>query len=249
MIAQPDRPATANGLFLWVMHRFAEVFEDHAIMKGGMALRLIDSPRSTTDIDYVFVPYSSKRGIREQIEKVLHELDDATIFTELHSKMLRAEIQLDHAAIQLEVNVALDCSGTPISTGSFARELGQPPRVVRIMSSNWALAHKLAAWNERRLLRDLYDCYFFVARLDERPEPAVLDQRLANVNSRLPALASRKTMTCAELALDLREETRSFTAEKLTAELGGLLPDTELAGLVPRLKNAMLKLAEWLEDH
>jgi len=42
MTARLDRPANQEGLFLWVMHRFSEVFEEHAILKGGMALRLLD---------------------------------------------------------------------------------------------------------------------------------------------------------------------------------------------------------------
>jgi hypothetical protein len=52
MTARLDRPATQDGLFLWVMHRFSEVFEKHAVLKGGMALRLLDCPRRTMDIDY-----------------------------------------------------------------------------------------------------------------------------------------------------------------------------------------------------
>ena len=32
-----QRPATAQGLFVWVLHRFAEVFEEHAVVKGGIA--------------------------------------------------------------------------------------------------------------------------------------------------------------------------------------------------------------------
>jgi hypothetical protein len=63
-----QRPATVDGLFLWVMHRFAEVFEEHAVLKGGIALRLLDCPRSTTDIDYVFVPFRSKTGITGRSE-------------------------------------------------------------------------------------------------------------------------------------------------------------------------------------
>ncbi len=77
------RPATPDGLFLWVMHRFAEVFEDHAIIKGGMALRLMDCPRSTTDIDYVFVPYRSKNDVRARIESVLAEIPFTTNKQEL----------------------------------------------------------------------------------------------------------------------------------------------------------------------
>lgn len=242
------RPATADGLFLWVMHRFAEVFADHAILKGGMAMRLLDSPRSTTDIDYVFVPYASKKDIRVQIESVLREIEDAHIKIELHSKMLRAEVHIDGASIQLEINAAMECNGIPMSTGGFARQLGQPARIIRIMSPDWALAHKLAAWNERRLLRDLYDCYFFTARLNEKPDEGVLDSRLAHVVSRIPALANRRIMTRAELATELRTETADLSQERLAAELGGILPSEEVAGLAPRIKAAIAKIAEWLEE-
>lgn len=57
MSAGPTRPATREGLMVWVMHRFARALGEQAVIKGGMALRLLDSPRSTNDIDYVFVPY------------------------------------------------------------------------------------------------------------------------------------------------------------------------------------------------
>jgi len=248
MTVSLDRPATTDGLFLWIMHRFAEVFSDHAILKGGMAMRLIDSPRSTTDIDYVFVPYASKKDVRERIESVLDEIEDADVETELHSKMLRAEVRADGVAIQLEVNVAMECNGIPMSTGGFARQLGRPARIVRVMSPDWALAHKLAAWNERRLLRDLYDCYFFAARLGERPAEDVLDRRLAHIASSLPALERRRSMTRVELAAELRTEAADLSHERLAAELGGLLPSEELAGLVPRMKAAVAKIAEWLEE-
>lgn len=244
-----ERPATTDGLFLWVMHRFAEVFTDHAVLKGGMALRLIDSPRSTNRIDYVFVPYSSKRDVRAAIESVLREIDGAQVEIDLHSKMLRAELRVDDASIQLEVNVAMECSGIAMSTGGFARQLGQPARIIRMMSPDWALGHKLAAWNERRLIRDLYDCYFLAARLNETPSEEVLDRRLARVDSRIPALARRRSMTRAQLAAELRAEAADLSKERLAAELGGVLPDEELAGLAPRMKAAAIKLAEWLEEH
>lgn len=243
-----DRPATVDGLFLWVMHRFAEVFSDHAILKGGMAMRLIDSPRSTTDIDYMFVPYASKRDVRQQIESILREVEGAEVEVDLHSKMLRAELRVDAAAIQLEVNVAMECNGIAMSTGGFARNLGQPARIVRIMSPDWAFAHKLAAWNERRLLRDLYDCYFFAARLGTRPAGEVLDSRLAHIASGLPALKRRRTMTRVELAAELRTDGAGLSQERLDAELGGVLPTEELAGLAPRMKAATAKIVEWLEE-
>jgi predicted nucleotidyltransferase component of viral defense system len=240
------RPATADGLFLWVMHRFAEQFEHHAILKGGMALRLVDSPRSTTDIDYVFVPYASRKDVRARIEAVLAEIDGARIAVALHSRMMRIELRVDDAAIQIEVNVLPDCPSTPMATGGFARAQGQPSRIVRIMTLDCALAHKIAAWNERRLMRDLFDCYFLVARLGTQPDLAILDARLARIESRHPALRRRTTMTRSELAAELEVAARDLTQPALESELGPVLPPEELAGLSHRLRAAMTRLAETL---
>lgn len=241
-----DRPATRDGLFLWVMHRFAEVFEDHAIIKGGMVLRLLDSPRPTMDIDYVFVPFTSKKDIVSRIESVLAEIEDAATNIELHSKMLRAELRVDDAAIQIEVNVALHCETMPMSTGGFARALGRPSQVVRVMHPAHALSHKLAAWNERRLARDLYDCYFLAKRVGAKPDLAVLDVRLKRVQSRLPELRNRCSMTREHFSQQLRMTAEDLTDERISEELEGVMPPEELAGLALRIRTAILGLCEIL---
>jgi predicted nucleotidyltransferase component of viral defense system len=246
MTARLDRPATRDGLFLWVMHRFAEVFEKHAVLKGGMALRLIDSPRSTMDIDYVFVPFSSKKDIANRIVDVLREIDGAEVDVDLHSKMLRAAFQVDDAAIQIEVNVARRCETVPMATGGFARSVGHPSEIVQIMSPPHALSHKIAAWNERRLFRDLYDCYFLSARAGASPDLDVLDLRLANVQSQLPRLRRRRSMSRAQLADELRQTVDALSGADLEEELAGLLPPEELAGLAIRVRAAVAELVSIL---
>ena len=164
MTAPLVRPASQDALFLWVMHRFAEVFEDHAVLKGGMVLRLLDSPRSTMDIDYVFVPFSSKNDVADRIERILAEIEGARIDVVLHSRMMSADLRVDGVAIKVEATVADECRSIPMATGGFAQSVGQLSQIVRVMDPAEALAHKLAAWNERRLARDLYDCYFLAAR-------------------------------------------------------------------------------------
>lgn len=242
-----QRPATPDGLFLWVMHRFAEAFEDHAVLKGGMALRLFDCPRSTTDIDYVFVPFRSKKDVRGLIEEILGEIEGAEVELAAHSKMLRAAIRVDAAAIQIEVNVATDCPSMPVPTAGFALAQGQPSRIVRVMELGYALAHKLAAWNERRLLRDLYDCYFLAGRLGETPDLEVLERRLSKVESGLPRLKKRKQMTLVELASELRTAVDSLTESALGDELAPILPVDELVSLAPRMRPAIVRIAELLE--
>lgn len=242
-----ERPATAERLFLWVMYRFAEVFGHRAILKGGMALRLYDSPRSTTDIDYVFVPFHSKRDIEADVKRTLAELDGATVDVDVRSKMLRATVEMDGARIQVEANVALECASQPMATGGFARSLGQPSHVVRVMSPGLALAHKLAAWNERRLYRDLFDVYFLSSRAGARPDMEVLKARLAKIESRLPALRKVSSMTTADFAAELRRAVADLSEADMQGELGAILPGTELAGLLPRIRSALVSIAELLE--
>lgn len=241
-----DRPASQDGLFLWVMHRFAEVFEEHAVIKGGMVLRLLDSPRHTVDIDYVFVPFSSKKEIVARIEEVLYEIEGAVVEIELHSKMLRAGLRVDDTAIVIEANVATECEAVPMATGGFARSVGRPSQIVRIMSPSVSLAHKIATWNQRRLLRDLYDCYFLSSRVGASPDLNVLDLRLAKMQSRLPRLKQLHRMSRGHLADELLQATEHLSDADLERELAGILPPEELAGLAIRIHVSVEKITTFL---
>lgn len=240
------RPATSDGLFLWVLHRFAEVFEEHAVLKGGIALRLFDCPRATNDIDYVFVPFRSKKQIAARIREVLGEIEGARVEVATHSRMVRAHLHVDGASIQVEANVALECPTEAVPTAGFAIAQGQPSRVVRVMSLGCALANQLADWNEKRLLRDLYDVYFLSVRLGAQPDPGVLDRRLGRIESRVPALAGRKRMSRREFAGELAAAVAAIDERAVRNGLAPVLPATELAGLLPRLRAAIVGLAERL---
>lgn len=242
------RPASNDGLFLWVLHSFSEEFERAAVLKGGIALRLLDSPRSTTDIDYVFVGYGSKRDVAQVVEQVLNDLEDARVEVGVHSKMVRATLELDGAAIQVEVNVAPSCPTVTLATGEFARRLGQPSQVVAVMGFDAALSDKLAAWNERRLVRDLYDCVFLRSRLNAQLDEERLAARLLRVQSRRPELRNRKQMSRGELASELRTATAALNDEAVSAELSPVLPANELIGLVPRMRSVLMGLVEELEE-
>lgn len=242
-----DRPATADGLFVWVLHRFAGVFEEHAIVKGGIALRLHDCPRSTTDIDYVFVPFRSKKEVVAKLARVLAEIEGADVAVEVHSKMIRARFAVDDAAIQIAANVDVECPSVAVPTASFALRQGQPSRLVRVMALDRALAHKLAAWNERRLLRDLYDIYYLAARLGARPDEVALRRRLTKIESRLPALKNRKSMTMPEFTATLRKALDALDDAAVRDQLAPVLPVDEVEGLLPRLRAGVTKVIEGLE--
>lgn len=117
MTARLDRPATRDGLFLWIMHRFAEVFEHHAVLKGGMALRLMECPRQTVDIDYVFVPFGSKKGVADGLQRLVSEIEDAQLDIRLHSKMVRAELRDDTTHREARPHPAPASRGLPPGPG------------------------------------------------------------------------------------------------------------------------------------
>jgi predicted nucleotidyltransferase component of viral defense system len=247
MTARLDRPATPDRLFVWVLHRFAEVFEEHAVVKGGIALRLHDCPRSTTAIDYVFVPFRSKKDVVARMRAVIAEIEGATVEVRVHSKMIRASVAVDGAAIQIEANVDTECPSVAVPTGVLALRQGQPSRLVRVMALEAGLAHKLAAWNERRLLRDLYDVYYYAARLGTKPDLAILRNRLAKVESRLPALKGKTSTTLAEFTAALRQTIAQVDDAAVRDQLSPILPPDETEGLVARLRAGVTKVVEGLE--
>lgn len=248
MKARLDRPATPDRLFVWVLHRFAEVFEEHAIVKGGIALRLYDCPRSTTDIDYVFVPFRSKNEVAARLRTVLAEIDGADVALDVHAKMIRARLAVDGASIQIEANVDVDCPSQVVPTAGFALRQGQPSRLVRVMALDRALAHKLAAWNERRLARDLYDVYYLAARLGAKADVTALRLRLAKIESRLPALKKKKkSMSIADFVAALRKAVDGLDDAAVRNELLPVLPADEVEGLVPRIRAGVTKVIEGLE--
>jgi len=46
---------TTEDLMLFLINLFGEKYPQSAILKGGMALRLLDCPRFTNDLDYIFI--------------------------------------------------------------------------------------------------------------------------------------------------------------------------------------------------
>jgi predicted nucleotidyltransferase component of viral defense system len=235
-----------DSIFLWLMHRIAEVFQHHAILKGGMAFRLLDSPRSTVDLDYVFIPYHSKKDILSGLKSIVDEIPDAKIDILMHSKSLRINIYHRGVSLQIEANVALECKSQEISTLFFARKVDEPSRVIRVMDFSVALSHKLAAWNERRLLRDLFDAYFLYKIVGVLPEQNILKQRLENVDSRIPRFKNVKKMTLSEFREQLKNELQQLKQKKLENELSALMKKEELPGLEIKIRTALNELLDKL---
>jgi len=230
-------------LLAQVLDLFAQAFDRRAVLRGGMLLRVLGSPRYTNDLDYVFVPYASKKDIVDQILGCLSGLPDVKLSHSLNSKCLRVVVQTATATIQIEAKVSRKMPLTTVSTQLFSTHFGLPPRLIHVMDLSVALSNKLAAWNERRLIRDLYDIWFFL-QMNVRPDAATLEKRL-----RKPAY-SRLVKPDAYFGGEgvgafyefLREKVGDLSEADISGGLAAYLPERERVGLLPLIKAALVKL-------
>lgn len=236
-----------EGLMIFLINTFAQKFPQSAILKGGMCLRLLDCPRLTNDIDYVFVPYRSKKDILDGVTSVLDDIDGLTYEYSMNSKCLRIRVQYGELRTQIEANVAEKYPATSVSTAAVSRQQGMLGRVVQVSSYDVSMANKLAAWNERALVRDLYDLYFLYTMVKTKPDMAVLEKRLQKVAS-TPRNRNPKRMTLDQFLAKLRARLAALSADDITLELSDYLPNDELQGLETKIRAQLLLLCDALEE-
>ena len=224
-----------------IINLFASEFSNHAILRGGMVLRLLDSPRLTNDLDYLFVPYRSKKEVLPQILEVLNSIADVTVSYSMNSKCLRFKISKKDLVVQVEVKVDSDCKVEVISTAALSKLYNQVPRIINVMAYDVAMANKLAAWYDRALIRDLYDIYLFI-NMGISPDEQILESRLKKTNfSKVQQNKSKpKSIGIAKFYEFLKEEVKSLSAQDVQSELAGILPHIELLGLELKIKGAIL---------
>ncbi len=232
-----------QALIVRVLDLFAQEFGKRAVLRGGMVLRVLGSPRLTNDLDYVFVPYNSKKDIVSEVVDCLKSIDGAEVSYSLNSECLRAVLTVDEATIQIEAKVARAIPTSMASTRLVSRALNLPPRMICVTDHAVALANKLAAWNERRLIRDLYDVWFFL-QMGVSPDGETLETRLRKpVYSRLVKKEDRfPGTTIADFYSFLREHVSRLTDSDIQEELSDYLPREEMEGLAIQIRAALTRL-------
>lgn len=242
-----------EALRVWVITHLSDRLGNHAILKGGMVLRLLDCPRYTNDLDYIFIPFTSKKDIVAPILTALKELKGVTIHHRVHSTNAQFDVILKNEfgtyKTQVEANVAMECPSQSVSTADLAAQYDQTVRVIRVMRFDVMLAHKLAAWNERRLMRDLYDAYFMVKNMSVLPDKTVLQQRLQDIRyaKRVGGKNFPKMMTLPEFYTALISEVNVVTAANLEDELRDYLEPQQLAGLDKKILITLNQMVEALQ--
>jgi len=226
-----------------VLDLFARKFDRKAVLRGGMVLRVLGSPRLTNDLDYVFVPYKSKKDIVDEILVCLRSIEGAKLDYSLNSKCLRIVLTVDQTRIQIESKVAMDVRTMTASTRLFSSQFNLPPRIIHVMDINVALANKMAAWNERRLIRDIYDIWFLL-QMNAKPDEATLEARLARpVYSTLVKQKDHFAGRTCQMFYDyLRDHVARLSDEQIRQELSDYLPPGESDGLALLFRAGLAKL-------
>lgn len=232
-----------EALLVEVMDVIARRFDKHAVLRGGMVLRVLGCERLTNDVDYVFVPFASKKDIMHDLLEALRDIEGAVLTHSMNSKCLRITLSRNGVAVQIEVKTSKEVPVSWVSNRDLARRYGQPPRLIPVVDYPVALADKMAAWNERRLVRDLYDIWFYL-RMGVRPDRATLEKRLDKpaYSRRLKATDHFKGKTRDEFFSFLRQAVLSLTDKDIGAELSDYLPTEEMAGLAMRFRVELAKL-------
>ena len=230
-------------LLAQVLDLFAQKFDKKAVLRGGMVLRVLGSPRLTNHLDYVFVPYKSKKDIVDEIVTCLRSIEGADIDYSLNSKCLRVVLTVEETTIQVEAKVAMDVETTTASTRLFSTQFNLPPRIIHVADTNVALANKMAAWNERRLIRDIYDIWFLL-QMNATPDTATLEERLWKpVYSRLVSKDDYfPGRACSEFYDFIRTKVASISDEQIGNELSDYLPSEETKGMALLFRAALAKL-------
>jgi predicted nucleotidyltransferase component of viral defense system len=230
-------------LMAQILDLFAKEFDAHAVLRGGMVLQILGSARYTNDLDYVFIPYQSKKEIVPQIVNCLKKLHDVQISYSLNSKCLRVLIKKEDIQIQIEAKVDVEMKTAIQSTRLLTEKFQLPSRLIRVMDYEVALAHKLAAWNERRLIRDMYDVCFFL-NMNVLPDKKTLKIRLDKPEySKLVKTEDRFKGSDIGLFFDfIRTWAAGLREEQIDNELENYMEPSQMVGLQMQFRAALVKL-------
>jgi predicted nucleotidyltransferase component of viral defense system len=239
---------STEELLTKILNHLADQFKGRLVLKGGMLLRLYNSPRSTQDIDYVLQSKESKKVWKEALEQALKELKEIQIEkVDLNSRGIFIHVidnEGSHRAI-LEISVipSTHLPSEPMSTADLSKKYDLAGRVVATMALPEAFSHKIAATLERNVVRDLYD----LSQLEAMGtfDLIVLRERLSrlSIDREKP-----KPVKFSEATKILRKKLEALTQERVQAELYPLLPLDYQTGVLGVMRASVGRLLQRLAE-
>jgi predicted nucleotidyltransferase component of viral defense system len=242
---------SSEELLARILSHLTEKFKNQLILKGGILLRLMNSPRATQDIDYAWIhnkARTKKRNILgQEIKKALEELNGVEV-TDVRANSRGVFLQVrdrdSGTIVKVEVGVvpAMHLPPKPISSAPLTRPYALKTQIIAAMDPAEALSHKIAATLERNLVRDLYD----LAQMEPLTpfDPATLEDRLAGLEI---GRAKPKKMDRVEAATLLKEKLDGLTQKRIETELSQSLPVEDLPGLNLVIRSSVSRIIQRLQ--
>lgn len=233
-----------EALLIRVINELAEKFKDQLVLKGGMLLRLYQSPRFTQDVDFVWISGDSKKILKTQLLQVLEKMDGIQIKrTDVNSRGIFLEVSDGKEIALIEINVLpkISLPAEPVSTALLSHPHSLGGRIVSAMALPEAFSHKIAASLERGVIRDLFD----LSQLEAMGpfDREVLKERFAKLSiNRAKPIA----ITFAQATHRLKERMEGLTQEKIEIELYPLLPPHYHPGILSIIKASMGRIIQRL---
>lgn len=227
----------------------AKYFHNQLILKGGMLLRLLDSPRKTQDLDYCWIRTKKRTLFGEEIKNALEKIEGLKVMN-IHANsrgvFITAQETPSHALAKIEISVvsATHKSPKPMSTAPLTNRYDLGAHIISTMDLSEALSHKIAASLERRLIRDLYD----ISQLEPLAnfDLETLKDRLGRLEIRR---AKPRKVNLGEAAELLRKRLDDLTQEAIRNELQGQLPEDYLPGLEHVVRSSVLRTIQKISAH
>ncbi|HKY62231.1 MAG TPA: nucleotidyl transferase AbiEii/AbiGii toxin family protein [bacterium] len=231
-----------------VMNHLADRMKDKLVLKGGMLLRLHNSPRSTQDVDYVWITKDSKKGLAREIEKVLTNMEGIEIeSTDVNPRGVFVDlvdsVSGERALLEMEVSTSTQLPAEPMSTGPLGARFALGARIIATMALPEAFAHKIVATLERDVARDLYDLSQMQA-LSSWDE-VTLNDRLGEVSINR---AKPKALTPRQAAELLSKKLGSLDQKRVEQELHPLLPAEYRAGVLSLIRAGVTRIIDKLSS-
>lgn len=232
-------------MILEIMHFMSDKFKDRIVLWGGMLLRLLNSQRSTQDIDYVLVSDESKKILAKRVEEFLGEMNGIKILnTELNSRGIFIEVESRETPgirAMLEINVlpSLNIPPDHISTVALSNRYSVVGRVISTMALSEAFANKIIAAIERDSLRDLYDISIYEPLCVFDTKTLLDNLGRLSVNRNKP-----KAVSPRDAAEMLAAKADRLTAANIERELEPLISLDQLKGIEMIIKASVLRVVE-----
>lgn len=230
-----------------LMNFLAEKYKNQLVLKGGILLRLLDSPRDTQDLDYVWIRTKKRNLFAQELKAFLEGLDGVKVVdVAVNSRGIFIEVmeEASNLRAKLEISVVDSLHRPPksMTTAVLAHSHSLKPQVVATMDLAEFFSTKIAAALERDLIRDLYDL-MILGRLTSFDE-ATLRERLARLEIRR---AKPRSVCPKEAAAMLRARIDALTEDRIKAELASYFDREPLEGMETILKASLSNLIRKIE--